>query len=610
MDRKSILILAFCFVLFLSWSLLINRLYPPIPVPVSTNTIAAVTNGIPAGATNPAIPAPAVLSAASGIPLEVQGEETLLTVENDLTKFMVTSHRGGLKEIELKKYMEAVGCGTRKKGATNEAASLNSHANVAAFTLLGSAELQGDGNFAVTRIADGVRAEKPLPLGLHLVKEFRPGTNYLLGVTLRLENRTNHPIRVPDQEWVMGTATPITLHDDPSLMSVSWFDGSRLQSVNELWYANRTLGCVPGTPRKEYLAGSNNVFWAAVQNRFFTLIAIPPTNSPAPQLLARRVSLRPPDAVELAEDPKAKTNQIGYQTAFLYPAAELAPGQSLERRFNVFAGPKEYQTLDRLAAQFKNRVDLVMGFGGFFGYFSKMLLLSMNWLNALGLPYALAIIVITVIIKMVFWPLTQASTRSMKRMGALQPQMKAIQEKYKDDPRKMQQKLHEFWKEHKINPAAGCLPIFIQIPVFIGFYKMLQSAIELRGAQFLWACDLSQPDTVFIVPGLSFIPFLGIPGAGLPLNPLPLIMGATQIWQMRLTPPSPGMDPVQQKIMQYMPLMFIFILYNFSSGLTLYWTVQNLLTIAQMKLTRATEAKAAAQSSTPKPPAPSPKKNR
>ena len=231
-----------------------------------------------------------------------------------------------------------------------------------------------------------------------------------------------------------------------------------------------------------------------------------------------------------------------------------------------------------------------MDYSGFFGWFAQMLLSSMNGLHALGLNYATAIIVITVIIKLLFWPLTNASTKSMKRMATLQPQMKAIQEKYKDDPVKMNRKIMEFMKEHKVSPLGGCLPMLLQIPVFFGFYKMIQSAIELRGAQFLWACDLSKPDTIFVIPGLGF-----------PVNPLPLLMGVTMLWQARLTPASPGMDPMQQKIMKYMPLMFLFILYNFSAGLTLYWTVQNLLTIAQMKLTKA---KAEPATSAPKGPAP------
>lgn len=161
-------------------------------------------------------------------------------------------------------------------------------------------------------------------------------------------------------------------------------------------------------------------------------------------------------------------------------------------------------------------------------------------------------------------------------MAALQPQMKELQDKYKDDPQKLQMKMMEFWKEHKVNPFGGCLPLMLQMPIFFGFFTMLRSAVELRGASFLWACDLSKADTVAFIPGLNF-----------PINPFPLIMGATMIWQARTTPPSPGVDPTQQKIMKYMPLMFMVFLYNFSAGLTLYWTVQNLLSILQMKMTRA-----------------------
>jgi YidC/Oxa1 family membrane protein insertase len=254
----------------------------------------------------------------------------------------------------------------------------------------------------------------------------------------------------------------------------------------------------------------------------------------------------------------------------------LAPRQSILRQAAIFAGPKEYRTLATIAAIFNNNVDSVMGFGSFFGFFSKALLLGMNWLHhSLSLPYGWAIVAITIIIKVVFWPLTQASTRSAKRMQALQPQLKALQEKYKDDPAKSQRKMMEFYKEHKVNPMSGCLPSLIQMPVFIGFYYMIRSAIELRGASWLWVADLSEPDTLFLIPGLGF-----------PFNLLPLIMGATMLWQAHLTPPSPGMDPTQAKIMRYMPLMFMVFLYNFSAGLTLYWTVQNLLSVVQTKLTR------------------------
>jgi YidC/Oxa1 family membrane protein insertase len=210
----------------------------------------------------------------------------------------------------------------------------------------------------------------------------------------------------------------------------------------------------------------------------------------------------------------------------------------------------------------------------------------MNGLHDMGLPYGLTIIGITIIIKFLFWPLTNASTKSQKRMQALQPQLKAIADKYKDDAAKRNEKTMEFYKQHKLNPMGSCLPTLLQLPVFFGFYYMLRGAIELRGAHFLWAFDLSQPDTVASL-------------GGFPVNPLPLIMGATQLWQSHMMPPSPGMDPGQQKLMRYMPLMFILFFYRMAAGLTLYWTVQNLLSILQLRLTSATGDPAAAPAPAP-----------
>jgi YidC/Oxa1 family membrane protein insertase len=346
-----------------------------------------------------------------------------------------------------------------------------------------------------------------------------------------------------------------------------------VERIASSWFDNATLGCAASQPRLLYESNSEtNIIWAAVHNQFFAMAAMP--KEMAGQVAARRIDLPGPTLQEFADDPKAVAKPHGYQTSLVYPDQVVTPNQVVERHYEVFAGPKEYRTLAKYASVSGNNLDLIMSFDGFFGWFAKLLLLSMNGLNSLGLSYGLSIIGITVIIKALFWPLTAMSTRSMKRMATLQPQMKALQEKYKDDPKKMNVKLMEFMKENKVSPVGGCLPMLIQIPVFFGFFTMLRSAIELRGASFLWAWDLSQPDTLFIIPGLN-----------LPFNLLPIIMTGTTLWQTHLTPPSPGMDPVQQKIMRFMPLMFIVILYNFSSALTLYWTCQNLLSILQMKLT-------------------------
>lgn len=577
MDRKAILIIVACFVLMLLWPALVDRLFPSPPRPaLATNQLdqvagppaapGAVTNlPGPGAAAPPAITAPSVPSLAWQPPA---GPEELLTLETAEARYLFTSHGGGLKQIELKRYPATVACG-RKAAAERALVALNAGAPVPALALLGGATLEDHVPFRLSQTPEGVRAEKVLSNGLRVVKEFVPGTNYLLTARVRVENAGSVPATLPATEWVIGTATPVNPRDTGQLLGLQWYDGERAEFIDNAWFLNAPAwgcGCVPGTPRSEYRSpGVSNVVWAAAHNQFFVLIGAPRTNAPA--VVARKIALPPPSAAELAEDRRVVAQPFGIQTALIYPGASLSPGAAVVWEMEVFAGPKEYHTLARLS----HNQDLAMRFTTFFGWFARVLLLGMNGLHSLGLSYGLAIIGITVIIKLLFWPLTQASSRSMKRMAALQPQMKEIQEKYKDDPRKMNQKLMEFMKEHKVNPMGGCLPILLQIPVFIGFYQMLQSAIELRGARFLWACDLSQPDTVAVL-------------FGFPINPLPLIMGATQFWQARLTPVSPGMDPVQQKLMQYMPLLFIVILYNFSAGLALYWTVQNLLSILQMKL--------------------------
>jgi YidC/Oxa1 family membrane protein insertase len=364
-----------------------------------------------------------------------------------------------------------------------------------------------------------------------------------------------------------------------------WYNGNKSQEVGGSTYFS-SGGCTRRVAPLEYRGmGASNAVWAAVHNQYFTIAMMP--DQPAQDVVVERIDLPRPSGYEAHLVATNAPPPQGFEAAMVYPGLTLAPNQTAERKILIYAGPKEYQTLARLGADLNNNIDLVMNFG-WASFVSKALLLGMNKLHEVfSIPYGWAIVVITVLIKAVFWPLTRASTRSMKRMQALQPQMNAIKEKYKDDPVKMNRKTMEFMKENKVSPLGGCLPMLIQIPVFFGFYQMIQSVIELRGAHFLWVRDLSQPDTLFIIPGLDFVPIFGIPGVGLPFNLLPLIMGATMLWQARLTPPSPGMDPAQAKMMRYMPLIFMVGLYNFSAGLTLYWTVNNLLTIFQTKLTKA-----------------------
>lgn len=600
MDRKSIFVLVACFALLFLGSRLIDKLYPPRPVPpgatVATNTTSSPGITI-SNTVAPAMLAPADTNRTATPILPVRpltGPEQTLVITNADARFTFTSRGGGISTIELFGYPETI---TRKKSAASQDfATLNTPHAAPVLALFGDASLQDDGQFVLERTADGIRAEKVLTNGLRVVKEFVLGTNHLIHTKVRLENTSAAPLSLSAQEWAVGTATPMGPDDHAQTEGIAWYNGRKMEEKAATWFVNAGFLFWGGTPRPEFRAGQSNVVWVAAQNQFFVLAAMLPT--PAPEFVARSLQLPRPETgwYSFTNNPSPK----GFQNNLLYPATVIPAGQALEREIHFYAGPKEYRTLARIASRFQNNVDHVMGFSGFFGFFSKALLLSMNWLhNALSLPYGWAIIVITIIIKGLFWPLTAAQTRMSRRMSALQPQMKALQEKYKDDPIKMQKKLGEFWKEHKINPMSGCLPLLLQMPVFFGFFFMIRTAIELRGASFLWVADLSKPDTLFIIPGLNFIPFLATP-EGLPFNLLPLLMGVTMLWQAHLMPPSPGMDPTQQKIMKYLPVIFIVFLYNYSAGLALYWTVQNLLSVVQTKLTKIEEPK------TPAPPTASP----
>jgi YidC/Oxa1 family membrane protein insertase len=572
MDRKTILVLAVTAGLFVTWPMLVNKIYPPIPVSKNTNAPTLGTNKSLATATISAADSnrlSSVMASATVSTNAPTGKEENIVIDNQWARYHFSSLGGSITEIELKDFKSYVGC-KADKVATNPPAALNRKSPVPMFEIRENEAFLGDNSFRLSTNGQTVRAEKSLTNGLLLVKEFEILTNYQMKVSTRWENHSAAPVRLPARQLVIGTATPMGAYDQLRTIGLDWYDGKSAHRTDRTWFESSSFLFVFNRPGKdEYSGGSSNVQWAATHNQFFTSVVTP--DAPVTTIIGRPIDLPPPSKEEVQGDARTVVKPSGIVGFFAYPEITVPAGQSFNQQYRVYAGPKEYKTLSRLS----NDVDLVMNLEGFWGWFAKMLLLAMNGLHAFGIQYGLAIVVITVILKIVFYPMTAASTRSMKRMSALQPQMKAIQEKYKEDPTKMNQKLQEFMKEHRINPLGSCLPLLLTIPVFAGFWKMLYSAIELRGAEFLWACDLSAPDTIVVIPGLN-----------IPINGFALIMIVTMMWQSHMTPPSPGVDPAQQKMMRYMPLVIVPFIYNQAAGLTLYWSVQNLLSIIQMKLTR------------------------
>jgi len=586
MDKTGIIVISLCVVLLGWWFIQQEKIAQQQALYQQTNQLAqaqshlAETNSSMATMTAMAPMANTMTPAV----FNTNAPEQTIVLTNADARYTFTSRGGGLKLVELLDYPQTISARWKtKSGAqTNGDASLNMLAQVPSLAVVGDASLVGDGNFTLTRTANGVRAEKVLPSGLRLVKDFQPSSNYLVNASVRMENTTDKPLSLPAQEFVVGTATPMDA-DDLNFYNYGgtmWFDGANPQVCNPTYFNTNTsyLGLISRTPHSDYVAGASNVVWAAVFNQFFALAAMP--KEPAEQIMAQSVTLPPFPNIEMTP---GAAPPVGVQTALVYPAQTLTANSSVERQIVLFAGPKEYRTLARVGAELQNRADLVMNFGtgfaSFWGigtFFAKLLLSAMNALHDLTtVGYGWAIVIITVLLRGIFWPLMAASTRSMKRMASLKPEMDALKEKYKDDQQKFAAKQMELWKKHNVSPMSGCWPMLLQMPVFMGFFTMIRSAIELRGAHFLWVTDLSKPDTLFMIPGLNF-----------PFNLLPLLMGGAMLWQTHLTPASPGMDASQQKLMRYMPLIFLVFLYNYSGGLALYMTISTSLSVLQTTLTK------------------------
>ena len=356
----------------------------------------------------------------------------------------------------------------------------------------------------------------------------------------------------------LGTARPITEEMiGVNFLNVGYFNGQDAEfiPIKKLTGGKGFLGIGASDP-KDLIEEAARIEWSSVKNQFFASVLSSGT-------IAGNVFVYP---VEAPSDVINQPGRLGISGSVGYEIGTLAAGESKSLDFQYFVGPKEFKRLQAMG----NEQDLVMQFG-FLGFFSKLLLAFMYLIHSVVPSWGWSIVIMTICIKLLFWPLTAKASRSQKRMASIQGPMAELKEKHKDNPQKMQQETLKLFKEHQVNPVAGCLPMLIQMPIFLGLFYMLRTASELRFEPFLWVTDLSLPDTQFVV-------------GGFPINILPMIMGVTMFLQMSMMPVSPSADPMQQKIFKFLPFIFLIFLYNFASGLVLYWTVQNILTIIQQKI--------------------------
>jgi YidC/Oxa1 family membrane protein insertase len=277
-----------------------------------------------------------------------------------------------------------------------------------------------------------------------------------------------------------------------------------------------------------------------------------------------------PDTPEKATVDGRLLGSGAVESVYGAPAVTMAPQEQYEGRFTLYLGPRELSTLKQL----DKGLDRAINFG-WTDIIAKPLLHLLRFFNQYVKNYGVSIILLTILVKILFWPLTHKSYKSMKEMQKLQPLMAKLREKYKNDKQQMNKELMGLYKTYKVNPMGGCLPMVVQIPVFFALFRILGNSIELRHAPFLfWINDLSAPDRLFNFP--FQIPFMS-PPYGIPV--LTLLMGASMFIQQKMTP-TPG-DPTQAKVMMFLPVIFTVMFINFPSGLVLYWLINNLLSIGQ-----------------------------
>ena len=394
---------------------------------------------------------------------------------------------------------------------------------------------------------------------------------YKIDYSVSVQNKGTKDLKVKDIAISCGVAEPLLPKESGRM-----YDGETTQTVG--YYSKEEKGVETENlsdikdMKKGELEIEDELSWISTQNRYFCSIVTPENDFAGIILSEHNISSQKPKKNDDGEEEKmAKyVNAKGLIDNFSIPKNE-----SKTFKFQAYIGPKEYESLKALDNSNEDLLDLGWGFIGTIG---KGVMYALNFIhNSLGLSYALAIIIITIFIKLLFWPITHKSTVSMKKMAKLQPLVKEIKEKYGDDPQLMQKKTMELYREKKVSPLGGCLPMLIQIPVFFALYSTFGSAIELRHQTFIWVGDLGMPDTVANLFGLVDI------------NPLAIIMVVSMLLQQHFTP-STG-DPNQKKMMMFMPFIMLFFMYSMPAGLTLYWTVNQLMSMLQFYFTNKSVAK-------------------
>ncbi|MBT8037142.1 MAG: YidC/Oxa1 family insertase periplasmic-domain containing protein [Verrucomicrobiae bacterium] len=587
MDRKAWIILIVCGIL-----LALNYHFKPTPTPTPKSADMPEKEQVADGDTPPAQSNPATSNPGlvNEPHIETIGEktETLTSTDKqgkDVVTYTFTSHGGGIKLAEL--------LNQHVVGSQTENIQLNQGAPAPIGAIFRSPDeplglyyslVEKEGNIYCQNNPDQLG-------GLQITKRWnleqdtdQVGAPWRLKLKITFHNQGQGTVDLGKYSLFTGSAAPLHAREWENQGGIFYLDDGSFTNKDSNWFKKGFFS----KAKPLYQESIEELEFAGVSNQFFTTL-VRPKNKYAATIWGKA------DKVDI---PKADPEKPKYavRAGMSLPPEKLGPNENTTLSYSIYIGPKRYTQLRHLyfnpekakdAGFFSSApVSEVMNYG-WFSPVSVTLNRVLNWLHDSAFSktadkwsWGLSIIALTILIRICIWPLHNKSTRTMKRMSKLQPIMKDLREKYKDNPNKLNQETMKLYKDYKINPMGGCLPMFLQIPIFFGYYRMLQYAVELRGQSFLWVDDLSMPDTLSIIELPFALPLLG---DQLPINVLPILMAVTMVLQMKMTPKTG--DKMQQRIMMFMPLMFFFFCYNFASALALYWTTQNIFSIGQTWLT-------------------------
>jgi len=550
LDRNTVLAIVLSLAVLIGWSMYQAQLTPP-----PGDAPAGETSGPPAiEETQPplaeVIPPFEEPSPAPPAPSMPAAEEQILTFEKPLYTAEFTTRGAGLRRWQLREFHHGPAGDHAPIVMTTEREPVETTL-LTPFLELGLGDLaqavfeiesQDETSVSFRYSRNGVTVRKIYSLD---------DDSYSFRLRLDVENTSSSPV-APEfgVQWPAAKRDTQDFKDESfTLLHDGEAENHAIASLGRGGFLGSIFGGGPVTD-PEY---AGEIEWAGIQGTYFLGVLLP--DNPA------RAKVR----IETVEEGESGRAEISF------PSVQLPSGQTTDQQFRAYLGPKEQERLEQMGGNTVRSIDLGWSW-------IEPLVLGFNWLllalYSIVPNYGVAIILLTVLVRLVTMPLTNRQMRSMERMREVQPKVKALQEKHGDDRQKQSEAMMKLYRAEGVNPLGGCFPMLLQLPVFIGLFYALRSSIQLRQAPFVgWINDLSAPETLFTIPGIE-----------IPIRVLPLVMGASMVLQQKITPTA-SVDPAQARMMMtIMPVMMTVLFYQFPSGLVLYWFVSNILAIGHQLL--------------------------